>query len=156
MSGARDALHALADAAAPLLVDAAAAHPLRKQAADIADAADFIVAAERVIPLILDIEGAADALTAHAKRLRETLATVMDETGAATIRSPLHTASVSRGRAAVVITDSALIPPEFMRVPPPAPDKAAISKSLKEGVAIPGALLGNAAPQLTIRRRDTE
>lgn len=154
MSGAQQALERLEAAAEPVLLEQFAPHAIRLGAAKAVDTGDMLDAAEAMVPLILDLEAAADALGAHAKRLRQVLAEVMDETGAATIRAGMHTASVSRGRAAVAITDEAAIPPHLMRQPPPAPDKAAIAKLLKEGKPVPGASLGNAAPTLSIRSND--
>lgn len=154
MSGARAAHARLEAAAEPLLTDAAVTPTMRRAAALAAEAEDFMASAAHLVPLVLDLEAAADALTAHARRLRDVLAEVMDETGAGTIRAGEHVASVSAGRAAVVITDPALIPPNLLRQPPPAPDKAAIQKLLREGVAVPGAVPGNARPQLTIRGKD--
>lgn len=148
---ARDRLHAAVE---PILTLPNAPHPLRRAAADVSDAPDMLPAMEAMIPLILGLEDAAETLATMARTLRRHLAEVMDETGAATIRAETHTASVSAGRAGVVITDEALIPPTLMRQPPPAPDKTAIAKLLREGKAVPGAVLGNAGPSLTIRWRD--
>ena len=155
MSGARDAFDRLEAALDPLMTDPAVPHALRRLAALASESGDFLRIAEHMIPVILAAEDHAENLAAIAKRLRGVLAEVMDETGAATLRGETHTASVSRGRAAVVITDEAAIPPHLMRQPPPAPDKAAISKLLREGNDVPGALLGNSAPSLTIRSKDT-
>lgn len=154
MSGAAQALAQLETAVEPLLTEPAASHSLRQQAAKATDTGDMLAAAEAIVPVILDCEAAAEALTSHARRLRDVLATVMHETGAATIRAGLHVASVSNGRPAVIITDAAMVPPSLMRQPPPAPDKAAIQKLLSAGNAVPGAVLGNAAPVLTIRSKD--
>ena len=154
MSGAAAYLAQMQGAVAPILTDGCVPHPLRREAAAIMEAADMDPAAKGIVPLILDMEAAADALALHAKRLRATLAEVMAESGFATVRAAQHVASVTAGRAAVVITDPAAIPPDLMRAPPPAPDKAAISKLLREGHAVPGATLGNAGPQLTIRSKD--
>lgn len=151
MSGASQALARLISAVEPLLTEQHAAHQHRRQAAIASDRGDFLDVAEAIIPLVLDLESGADALTAHARRLRDALAEVMDETGAATIRGDMHTASVSTGRAAVVITDAGLIPPTLMRQPAPVPDKTAIAKLLSAGHAVPGAVPGNARPVLTIR-----
>jgi hypothetical protein len=153
MSGARAAMARLEAAAEPLLTDAAVAPAMRRAAALASEAGDFMDAARQLVPLVLDLEAASDALTAHARRLRDALAEVMEETGAGTIRASEHVAAVTAGRASVVITDASLIPPSLMRQPPPAPDKAAIQKLLREGHAVPGAVPGNARPQLTIRPR---
>lgn len=155
MSGARDAFARLEAALAPLLTDQAIPHALRKQAAMASEAGDFFTVAQGIVPLILDTEDAAKNLTSIAKGLRQVLAEVLSETGAPGVRTEFHTASVTRTRAAVVVTDEAAIPPHLMRTPPPAPDKAAIFQLLSKGEAVPGAVLGNAPPALTIRRSDT-
>lgn len=155
MSGARDAFTRLEAALDPLLTDQAMPHAVRRLAALASEAGDFVRVAEHIIPVILAAEDAAETLTAAAKRLRQVMAEVMDETGATTIKGATHTASATRGRAGVVITDEAAIPPSLMRVPPPAPDKAAIAKLLKAGEVVPGAVLGNSSPSLTIRSKDT-
>lgn len=148
---------ALADrlrgAMAPILMDGCAPHPLRRAAAEACEPDDFLPIAAAMVPLILDAEAAADSLTQHARRMRQVLAEVLDEAGAPAVRNGPHTASVSSGRAAVTVTDPALIPPSLMRQPPPAPDKVAIAKLLTAGNEVPGATLGNSPPSLTIRSK---
>lgn len=154
MSGARDAFARLEAALDPLMTDPAIPHGVRRLAALASECGDFVRVAEHIIPVIIAAEDAAETLAATAKRLRQVMAEVMDETGAATIRGETHTASVSRGRAAVVITEPALIPKDLWRTPEPTPDKTAIAKLLNEGKAVAGASLSNAGPQLTIRAKD--
>lgn len=154
MSGARDAFRRLEAALDPLLTDTAMPHAVRRLAALASESGDFVSVAENIIPVILAAEDAAETLTAAAKRLRQVMAEVMDETGCATLRGDTHTASVSRGRAAVVITDPEQVPKELLRQPAPIPDKSAIQRLLSRGEAVPGAVLGNASPTLTIRAKD--
>lgn len=154
MSGARDVLARIEASVDRVLSDSAASAHTHRLAFAVCGTGDMLLAAEAMVPLILSLEDAAETLAAHAKRLRQVLAEVMDETGCATLRGETHIASVSAGRAGVVITDETAIPPSLMRQPPPAPDKAAISKLLRGGKAVPGCMLGNAGPTLTIRRRD--
>jgi hypothetical protein len=154
-SGADACLAQLQAAARPLLASPHAPAVAKAHAMGVIDAPDMVPAAEAYIPLILALEEAAEALASAEKRLRDVLATVMSETGCTTLRSPdgSHTASVSDGRASVQITDANALPPDLMRQPPPAPDKAAIAKLLKQGVAVAGAVLGNSPPTLSIRAR---
>lgn len=56
------------------------------------------------------------------------------------------------GKPGVVITDEAALPAEFVRVER-TPDKTAIANALRAAQDVPGAELGNAAPQLTIRTK---
>ena len=156
MSGARAALDRLEAAVEPLVADTALPAQIRRLAALACETGDMVAAAEAMIPLIIEAEGAAQQLEAHARRLRQVLAETMDATGAATIRSTWHTASVSPGRASVAIIDEAQIPPTLFRTPPPAPDKAAIAKLLAAGQDVPGAALRNGAPSISIRSRAKE
>jgi hypothetical protein len=152
MSGAASLTAGLHAAAEPLLSCDHAAAPLRFAASGLSD--DLTACMAGIVPLILECEAAAEAMERHAKRLRTALADAMDTAGATTIKTGHHTASVSSGRAAVVITDPAAIPPELMRTPAPVPDKAAIGALLKAGHAVEGAVLGNGGqPILTIKPR---
>lgn len=60
------------------------------------------------------------------------------------------TLSVRTGVPGVQLVDEAVIPDAFWKVTR-TPDKAAIKEALKAGDDVPGAVLGNAAPGLTIR-----
>ena len=153
MTWTADLLARIQAPAAPLLTATHAPVAVRRLAAALDDAPDLIAAGQVATSLILEVEAAADALAVTAKQLRQALAEVMAESGAPSFRTDTHLATVSDGRAGVLITDPALIPADLMRQPPPAPDKAAIAKLLKEGRPVPGATLGNGGPQLTIRAR---
>ncbi|MBP2614784.1 siphovirus Gp157 family protein [Agrobacterium pusense] len=67
-------------------------------------------------------------------------------------RVPLAEATISIGRkaAAVEIVDEALLPAEVVRITT-APDKKAIADLLKAGTDVPGAKMGEAGEQLSVR-----
>lgn len=153
MSGALLLLGQLQAAAEPMLLCPHVAAPLRKAVAAATGTDDIAQALAGLVPVVLDAEASAAALTEHAKRLRATLAEVMDSAGATTIRSGQHVASVSAGRPGVVVTDPAAIPATLMRTPAPVPDKAAILAALKAGGEVPGAALSNGGPVLSIRSK---
>lgn len=68
------------------------------------------------------------------------------------LEQPDFTASISKGRGKVVIADETALPEAFVRVSR-TPDKTAIGDALKGGQAVPGALLSNPEPTLTVRTR---
>jgi hypothetical protein len=111
---------------------------------------DLMAAMSATVALILALEEAEAAAKAAQERARAALVEALDSTSGS-IRAGIHTASVRKGSASVVITDDAAIPPEYMRQPAPVADKAAIAKALKDGREVPGAVLRNGAPGLTIR-----
>ena len=90
----------------------------------------------------------AKRLEARADKHRATvLAILQEKLQVSSIERPLFTASISH-RTGVEITDEGSVPLEFQRI---APDKVAIAAALRKGEDVPGAVLGNAAPILTLR-----
>jgi len=118
---------------------------------DVARAEDLIGAFRTAGNLILALEEAAASASDHAKAIRQALLDAMIEAGAAGVQTEHHTIGWAQGAPAVVITGE--VPARFMRTPPAIPDKAEIKAALKEGLQVPGAMLGNAAPYLQIRSR---
>lgn len=154
MSKHGDALLArLHEPARALLVSPHAAIALRRLAGAVDTADDLVDAAQTTVALLVAVEDAADTLDAIGKRLRATLGAVLDDSGMPAAQTDYHTASVRMGPPSVLITDEAAIPPTLMRQPPPAPDKIAISKLLRDGQDVPGATLSNGSLQLTIKTR---
>jgi hypothetical protein len=69
------------------------------------------------------------------------------------VERPLATLSITKGRAAVIVTEESDIPARFWKAGAPTLDKKAIADALKEGEAVPGATLNNPVPSLTIRTK---
>jgi hypothetical protein len=69
------------------------------------------------------------------------------------LERPAATLSLVARGPKVEIAEEADIPTEFWKVGDPRLDKKALLAALKEGRAIPGACLSNAAPSLTIRKQ---
>jgi hypothetical protein len=67
------------------------------------------------------------------------------------LERPAATLSLVNRPAKVEVAEEADIPAEFWKVGDPKLDKKALLAALKEGRAVPGACLSNAAPSLTIR-----
>ena len=83
----------------------------------------------------------AKSLQARADSLREYLSDTLLVCGIEKVESPGLKLSFRKSEA-VVISDAALIPVEYLAPPKPQePDKLAIKADLKEGVIIPGAAL---------------
>ena len=127
----------------------------RDAAADVMLEGDILPTMQAAVSLIIALEDEAQAAEAAAKRARAALRDALEGTTGA-VRAGIHTAHVRAGSASVIVTDETLIPAEYMRQPPPAPDKAAIARALKAGEAVPGAVLRNGEPGLTIRLAENQ
>jgi hypothetical protein len=91
-------------------------------------------------------------LAERADKARSVVLHAMQDMGLEKLPMPDATVSVRAGRPSVEITDLSRLPERFVRVKVEA-DKSAIGEALKQGEAIPGAMLSNAAPSLSIRTR---
>lgn len=95
-----------------------------------------------------------DRLARHAKKaegIRDGIQAAMETAELTSLKTPAATLSMRASPPRVEITDLALLPSIFLVLPPPSPDKRAISEALKSGEAIPGATLSNQPPALAVR-----
>ena len=99
-----------------------------------------------------DIAARAKRYQARADALRNAVTGALDCLGLHRLQDAEFTASLTLGRPGVVITDDAVIPNEFCRVTR-SPDKKAIGDALKAGRDVPGAMLNNPQPTLTLRTK---
>jgi hypothetical protein len=88
----------------------------------------------------------------RAMKRREAALSLMQAAGLSKLERPDFTASVGHSRGKVVITDEAALPDAFFRISR-SPNKTAVGDALKAGQEVPGALLSNAEPTLTVRTR---
>lgn len=88
----------------------------------------------------------------RADKRRAAALALMQAAGVAKVERPDFTASIGAGRPKVTITDETLLPDRFIRITRAA-NKSAVGDALKAGTEVPGALLGNAEPTLTVRTR---
>ena len=86
-------------------------------------------------------------LEARRDRYRSVVQRILEAVGIKSVQRTLYAASLVQ-RAETLITDEALLPPQYLR-----PDKTAIAAALRRGESVPGATLGNASPHLTMRVR---
>ena len=87
----------------------------------------------------------------HRDGLREALACGMEVAEITSLKTPVATLSMRATPPSVEIIDQSVIPPAFMRVADPVPDKRAILAALKDGTPIPGCVLSNQPPALSVR-----
>lgn len=84
---------------------------------------------------------------------RATVQSALECLGRRKYELPDVTVTMASGRASVVITDEALLPERFVRVETTrTPDKKALAEALKGVDPVPGAVLSNSRPTLTMRR----
>ncbi|HEY2619456.1 MAG TPA: siphovirus Gp157 family protein [Acetobacteraceae bacterium] len=149
-----------AAAASGLRVALAAAHGPLRAAVETYRAARAALTPEADLLDVLRAAGgivlAAEAITAAGKQVETTvrtaLAACMSDTGCPSVALASHVVHLSTKPARVDIENRDAIPGEFMRTPPPAPDKVAIGKLLRAGAAVPGArLIGNQEPICVFR-----
>lgn len=86
-----------------------------------------------------------------AEAIREAIFNAMEVAELTSLKTPAATLSVRASPPRVEITDEAAIPPVFKVQPPPTIDKKGISAALKAGEVVPGAVLSNSPPALSVR-----
>lgn len=67
------------------------------------------------------------------------------------VERPAGTLSLAKRPPKLVVTEESDIPADYWKPADPTLDKKALTEALKAGATIPGAVLTNAAPSLTIR-----
>lgn len=102
---------------------------------------------------LTDLTARRDRLAERSTRIKAAIEAAMLAGEIKSLVTPAATLTIQTGQAAVIFTDEQAIPPQFLRHPPPVPDKKAINAALEAGVAIPGALLSNPLPHLVMRKK---
>lgn len=101
-----------------------------------------------------DLETRRDRFKVRYDVIRDMTLGLMQTMGETKLEFPDVAASIRAGRAAVIITDLAVVPPDYCRVKTEiVPDKIKIAADLKVGVVIDGAMLSNGGETLTIRTK---
>lgn len=99
---------------------------------------DLVQAIQRAGHVLLAAEGLHAAAEALAKQGRQAVGEVMMDTGCTHATDGTLSLYLSRKRTILSIDDTALVPPHFLRHPPPEPDRAAIREALNRGEQVPG------------------
>jgi hypothetical protein len=81
---------------------------------------------------------------------RRMIHSIMNAAALKNVSLPEATLSIRAGTQAVVITDEAAIPESYIKIER-SPKRAEIKEALKNGTTVPGAMLSNGAPSLSIR-----
>jgi hypothetical protein len=88
----------------------------------------------------------------HSDGLRATMLKLMQFGDLKTMALPEATVSVRAGSPRVIVTDETMVPEDLCRISI-SPDKKAIKERIDAGEAVPGAVLSNSEPSLTIRTK---
>jgi len=91
------------------------------------------------------------ALENRAERIKGYLLVQLVAAGLSKLRTKLFSITVNKPKSRVVVGDASMLPPEFLRVKDPEPDKNAIKKALEEGRQVPGAHIEEGDHSLTVR-----
>jgi hypothetical protein len=87
------------------------------------------------------------------ERRKGAIMAAMELAGVQKLELASATVSVGKGKPAVIITNEAALPPGYVRTKTTVtPDKVAILKALQQLEDVPGAVLSNAIPILTVRK----
>lgn len=142
MSGADEATAAIHKAARVVYAPVHAAGVAYVKAHQAAMAStDLVETMQHTVALALAAEHLKEMATEAEKQARAVLCEQMTETGATTIQTDAHTAYISRKPAWVSIDQEDMLPPEYMRQPPPQIDKKAVKSAIEGGEDIPGCSL---------------
>lgn len=127
---------------------------------------EFNDKAQALTSVLLNMDGDVDALDKEIKRLtarktvikntqqrmKEYLRINMERCDIKRISCPLFTITCAQGREVVCIDNQDLIHNDYLNVKTSiTPDKAAITKALKDGIVIPGAHLERSASSIRIK-----
>jgi hypothetical protein len=102
---------------------------------------------------IAALESRKARLIDRAAKRKAAALTLLQEMGERKLERPEFTASVTPGRPKALVSDADCLPAQFLRPQPPKPDLTAIKDALAAGEIVPGAMLSNAEPFLTVRVR---
>ena len=91
-----------------------------------------------------------DFLGMRKEKLRKRMLLILEAAGLKSLKLPSASLSVSY-RSHTLVNDPDLVPNEYLRRPPPEPMKQLIGAALKTGQDVPGCVLSNPEPSLTIR-----
>jgi hypothetical protein len=130
---------------------------------------DFSEAVSAAVCRLAELDALADAaralatrysdraalMTVRREKLRDVLCAALERSGVPLpMRLPSGTVGISRPAPTALVVDEAAIPDAYMRTTvTKKPDMRAITASLRERLAVPGAVLRNAQPALLVRVR---
>jgi len=87
----------------------------------------------------------------RAQGIRDAIQVAMETAELASLKTPAATLSMRASPPRLEVTEEAAIPAVFFKQPPPVLDKKAVSDALKAKQDVPGAVLSNQPPALSVR-----
>ena len=100
-----------------------------------------------------DLRDRAARLAHRAEKKRQLVGEAMARADLKRVILPDLTLSLRSGTPSLVVTDEEAIPGGFWKAQPPKLDRQGLSNALKSGETIPGAVLGNPQPCLSVRSK---
>lgn len=87
----------------------------------------------------------------RAQGIRDAIQVAMETAELTSLKTPAATLSVRASPQRLEVTEEAAIPAVFFKQPPPVLDKKAVTDALKAKQDVPGAVLSNQPPALSVR-----
>jgi hypothetical protein len=100
-----------------------------------------------------DMQARLGRLEDRVEKKRALVIEVMERAGLKKLAEPDFTASLRAGRPPIVMIDEAAVPGEYWKPQPAKLNKQSLYVALRDGRDIPGAVLGNAEPSISVRTR---
>jgi hypothetical protein len=100
-----------------------------------------------------DMQDRLERLDHRAEQKRALVIEVMERAALKKLLEPDFTASLRAGRPPIVLIDEGSVPTEYWRPQPAKLDKQQLYSALRDGRDIPGAVLGNGEPSISVRTR---
>jgi hypothetical protein len=94
-----------------------------------------------------------DRFKARAQAKRECIEAAMLRADIKKLEFPEATLVLAKRFPKVIVTDESIIPPAYYSTPAPVLSKSMLAGALKDGIEVPGAMLGNGSMSLTLRRK---
>lgn len=105
-----------------------------------------------ITPRVEEMQARKNRLKERAEKRKALVLWAIQEAGIPKIEAPEFTIGTARTPGAVIITDQAQLPAQYMRTYDPEPDKKAIADAMKRGETVPGAMKSNGGIRLNVRK----
>ena len=100
-----------------------------------------------------DLRSRLDRLEVRIQATRVVICEALEEAGLTKITEPDFTLSLRTGVPPLMVIDEDAIPERYWSPQPPKLERGVLNRALSDGKDIPGAVLGNAAPSISVRVR---
>lgn len=100
-----------------------------------------------------ELKARLERLDVRIQATRVVICEAMEEAGLTKITEPDFTLSLRTGAPPLAVIDEEAIPDRFWTPQPPKLERAVLKRALSDGKDIPGAVLGNGSPTISVRVR---